>query len=275
MRVTVGIASRGRPLALTGVVMALDRLKSGKHDVRFVVGADCDDEHLGRMHELWAGSNEGSDVVIRMAERSTLAAVWNRLAGFDKEADVLTLLSDRAFCISPWWDDMLVDGVEKHPDRVMWWSSPEDSDCTMPVVSKKWIAAADYEWCSNLWPFWFSDTENREIDLLVSGKVPLKLAANYAGARATTQSGRDFAFWFSVYSLLRSERIARSKRIAAAFGTEIRLPPEGYFEAWDKEMQDRSPDFEERFGDKHPASAAYLAAKANAEQVVKEYRNGK
>lgn len=272
MKVTVGIASRGRPLALTGVIMALDRLKSGKHDVQFVVGIDDDDDTLWTLKSL---NEELPNVMTITAPRSTLASVWNRIAKNICEGDVLTLLSDRAFCISPWWDDMLADAVEKHPDRVMWWSSPEDSDCTMPVVSKKWIAAADYEWCSNLWPFWFSDTENREIDLLVSGKVPLKLAANYAGARSTTQSGRDFAFWFGVYSLLRPQRIARARKIAAAFGTEMRLPPPGYFEAWDQEMQERSPDFEERFGDKRPPGEAYLTAKANAEQVVKELTHGK
>lgn len=271
MKIIVGIASRGRPLALTGVVMGLDRLKSGKHEVQYVVGADHDDAHTGgAILQL----KEEVNIVGAWDKRTTLAFVWNRLAAFDKDADLVTLMSDRTFCITPSWDDILADAVEQKPNRVLWWSSPGDSDHTVPIISKAWLQASDYRWCHDIWPFWFADTENREIDLLVSARPPLKVSANFAGARAQTQSGRDFAFWFKLYAALRPSRVERARKIAKAFGQDIRMPPDGFFDAWDQEMQARSEEFEQIFGDKRGPSAAYIKAYNNGVKLLKELTDG-
>lgn len=256
-------------MALAGVVMGLQRLQSGLHDIQFIIGADHDDANTGAViQEL---KNE-AHVASAWDARSTLGAVWNRLVAADKTADIVTLCSDRTFCITPGWDDVLADAVEKRSDRVLWWSSPGDNDHTLPILSKRWLEAADYTWGSDIFPFWFSDTWGRELDRMIHGKPPLKVQAQFAGTRAATQSGRDFAFWFDVFSKLRPYRISQAvemaEKLKSPFFDPLSLMP--LFKLWDAEMQERSPDFEKQFGDKRPPSATYIAAKEKAEALLKE-----
>lgn len=270
--ITVAIASRGRPLALIGVVLALSRLAANPIAVNFVVAVDDDDiETQDACHRL----ARELPVHTTAAPRSTLAACWNRALLAAKGAEAVTLMSDRTYPITPGWDAVLGDAIAQKPNRVLWWSSPEDGGCVVPILPKAWCAATKWQAGPDTYPFWYTDTHLQELDLMVHGGPSLKVQASYAGTRGATQSGRDFAFWHGIFQATRPGRWAQALHLAEVFGRREAFQGSSqqftdYCAAYDAMMQERAPAFEERFGDRRPPSQAYIAAKARAEALLQE-----
>lgn len=269
MKIAVLTPSRGRPLALTAVLMGLWRLRSTKHEIIFIVGADKDDEKT--IHAAEQLQVE-FPVYVMAGERGTLGHVMNNMmkAAHELNQDVVTDVTDRNFCITPGWDDCIAETTKLRPNRILWWSCPYDPDCTLPVLPHVWCEALEWKWSPEIFPFWWDDTWLMELDLMVFGGPSLKMQASYAGERGQTTRGRDFAFWFKVFAATREQRWKQAETIARKLDTKIqdRESLEKYFSVYDSSGLQRSPIFEERFGDKRPPGIEYKRAKAAAEMIL-------
>jgi len=267
MKITVCIASRGRPAALIGVVMAAHRLKSGDHDVSFILGMDDDD--VDSVNIVGLALVGAAPVAFSIGPNPrTRGVIENRMldAAIAGGAEVVTFLTDRTFVISTLWDEVLARATRARPHRVLWWSCPEDAGCVIPIIPRSYAEAIDCKWDELVHPFWWSDTYQQEIDLMIHGMPSLKVNAFYSGTRGTTQNGRDFKFWLDVFIAMRPRRRAQARVIAEHLGIVMpnQGPIESYFAQYDSVLASRCAEFGETFGDKRPPSEAYLAAKEAA-----------
>lgn len=270
MNLAVCIPTRGRPLALIGVVMSLWRLRH-RNDLIFLIGTDEDDEDSRS-----AVAQLGKEVPIGLVAgpRSILGAVNNRLSGAAKEAgaDVVVDCTDRTFPITYQWDAAIRYTVDRFPHRVSWWSSPQSSATELPIIPKPFLQACEWEWSSEIYPFWFDDIALGEIDVMVHGREIIKAPAAYAGERGKTQRARDIAFWWGVYSKMRQERWRKAESIAAFFGKQIQPRDEldNIWAARDAESIKNASQMESAFGDISDPDATYLAAKKRAEEIIRD-----
>lgn len=271
MKIIACLASRGRPAAMIGVVMSLHRQRSTQHEIDFVLGLDEDDpttEHVGAFDgEIHPIYSVAPSPIVR-------GEIENRMIGVAgaSEPDAVTLMSDRTFNITPGWDNWLAGAVQGLPTRVLWWSCPDDPGCVIPIIPKAYLQANEWTWSPQIFPFWWDDTWHQEIDLMIHGMPSKKARCTYAGARGATANGREFAFWLDVFIKTRPRRREQAARIAGQFGVPLSEDPNvvGYMNAYDNQMVGRCAGFEERFGDKREPSAKYLAARARAEEMLKE-----
>lgn len=266
MKVHVNICSRSRPLGMVGVVMSLWRLRSGRHDLRFNLGLDDDDEN-----SIIAAQNlaDEAPIAIHTAPRPVARGeIENRVLDQSRDADIVTMLTDRTFCITPGWDDALAKGVTEEPKRLLWWTCPEDPVCVMPVISRPWLDACDYRWSPEIFPFWFDDTWNQQIDLMLYGLPSLKILTTYSGVRAATNRAREFEFWINVFRNTLPQRVEQAERMAERLGTPYIDRPEAfeYFERHYNTLMGNCPRLYEMFGDQGEPGPGYAIARANAEQ---------
>lgn len=272
MKISVCILSRAHPDALVGVIMGLWRLRTERHHIEFTVGLDDDDEPSRR---ALAFLNEvpPESLLIRLGPRPvTRGEIENELLARSVDSDVVTLMTDRTFCITPAWDEMIARGVgeAKYANRLFWWSCPQDNVCAIPIIRKSWLEAADYRWSPEIFPFWFDDTWNQQIDLLIHGLPSQKLKCAYSGQRGKTTRGREFAFWLDVFNQTLPLRVQIAKEMAPKFGVEWqdRRDVLLYFESWANNMNAGVADLEKTFGDPREPGPEYAIAKERAVRML-------
>lgn len=268
MKLHVNICTRTRPLGMVGVVMSLWRLRSGRHDLVFNLGLDDDDEN-----SIAAAQNLADECPIAISQAPRPVArgeVENRMltASLQSGADLVTMLTDRTFCITPGWDDALTTGVNEQPKRLLWWTCPDDKVCVMPVIPRAWLEACGGRWSPEIFPFWFDDTWNQQIDLMLFGLPSLKILTQYSGVRAATNRARDFGFWINVFRNTMPQRVELAKQYAAKLGVEYTDRPEcfEYFEKHYQTLITNIPRLEEMFGDQGEPGPQYAVARARAEK---------
>lgn len=273
MKIAACLASRGRPAAMIGVTMSLHRLRSAQHEIDFVLGLDDDDTKVQAHLGAFEGEFAGPDIVFSIAAAPMVrgGVENNMLAAARKAApDVVTLVTDRTFNITPAWDEWIQRAVTASPNRVLWWQCPEDPGCVIPIIPKAYLDATDWKWSPEIFPFWWDDTWHQEIDLLIHGFPSIKARCTYSGARGKTRNGREFAFWLDVFIKTRQLRIRAAVNIAAALGIGLAKDPRvaEYMTRYDQQLAGRCEEFEKTFGDPGDPGANYLAAKAAAEKLI-------
>lgn len=269
MKLSVCIASRWRPVDLAAVIVGMWRMRSGANDITFVVGID--DDCTATQHAASSVANIGAPVVSSVAPRpASLGAVNNRLIDSHKAAAYL-VTTDRAFIITPGWDEQIRLQLLAHSGRVLWLSSPQDPDPTHPVLPHEYIRKVG-QWSPEVFPFWFDDTWNAEIDFLAHGNM-IKIPVNFAGERGKTTSARDIAFWCQVFDTLRPRRIKAARELCNIAPQKLteRLK---VLDAMARARMQAAEANELRFGCDTPASTRYLAAKAEAQKILEAAGNG-
>lgn len=270
MLIHVNICTHARPLGLIGVVMALNRMRSNSHELKFRIGIDEDDQV-----SLDAAANLAEECPIDVSVGPRPIArgeIENRLLRGSADADIVTMLTDRTFCITPGWDDGLAKGVTEQPRRLLWWSCPDDNGCTMPVIPKAWREAADHVWSPEIFPFWFDDTWNQQIDLMLYGMPSLKVVTNYTGHRSKTNRARDFAFWIQLFNHLLPHRVEQARVIGEKLGVPMQ-PREDvmkYIGQHYQTLMNNIPVLEQHFGDAVDPGPEYCVAKDRAEKLFAE-----
>lgn len=264
MRLNVCIASRGRANALVAVIMCMWRLRSGQNDINFIVGVDRDDD----ASILAAGSLVVDRLPVRVsigARPETLGAINNRLIA-DAQADAYVVTTDRAFLLAPGWDEQIRVDLAAHPGRVLWLSSPQDHDPTHPVLPASYIRAVG-QWSPEIFPFWFDDTWNAEIEYLAYGNI-IKIPVQFAGERGRTTNAREIPFWSDVFDALRHRRVKQASRLRHIKPDDL-TQRINYLDELHRANKHGAERNEARFGDDSPPSHLYLAAKARAERLLK------
>ncbi len=268
MKITVALLSRSHPDALTGVVMSLHRLSSGAHDIRYLIGVDDDDE----LTQLAVDAITEPKITLHVGPRApTRGELENRLLRLTRgHADAVTLMTDRTFPISPGWDELIAHGVTELPNRLLWWSCPTDNVCAIPIIPSIYLDACDWQWSPEIFPFWFDDTWNQHIDLMLHGMPSKKSRAYYAGQRGKTTRGRDFAFWIDVFWRLLPIRVEQAREMSAKLGVEWKARPDvlQYCGNWYKALSSNIARLEADFGDARDPGPEYLEAKSRAERML-------
>jgi hypothetical protein len=274
VKINVIIASRGQHHRLSAVIVSMMQLQSGKNDIEYLVGLDNDDEDSIRA--MWGLIDHGNPVRTNIAPRSaSLGAINNRLLSMSN-ADVYLITTDRAFIVTPDWDEVVATVVGTNPNKPFWLYSQQDPDATHPIIPDTFLRAMGGKWSPELFPFWFDDTWLAEIDFFVSGNVT-KIPVEYAGKRGTSKRCRDIAFWGDFFAKTRPVRILIAEKIAEKFKGKL-LDMEQKMDvvrAMSEEFIARAPLNEERFGDTSPPTPEYLKAKKRAEKILKDISRGR
>ena len=276
LKIAYAIASRGRPSALIGVIASAWRLQSGANLLAFTVAVDDDDEKTLEALDLMKRDGEFPVQAVPAPRAPYMAAAQNRAVAAAGDADLVCLISDRTFQITPGHDVGIVDAAMRFPHRVLWYSSPNDPDTTTPIIPHTVLDALDWKPLPEIYVYWFSDTHLMEVDRMCFGGPSLRIKPMVAGARGRTTRGREFRWWTELYIALRPRRLAEAKRLNAALGLEWKDPPPEMLEDFairDRHLLEHAADFEARFGDRAEPGPEYREAKAKAEKLMEEMAN--
>ena len=266
LRISVLIASRNNAYNLRTILGALDMLASGRHDIKYVVACDWDDAQTQALVNL--------DIAMSSKRRrDCLGTAWND-AALRCPADVYALVTDRALCVTPNWDDYIADAFHKDDTRITWWTT--NAGPVIPIVPNKWMEAAGGKIYTDYFPFWFDDTWLHELSAFVHGLPSYLIQAScYIIKRSpTTKRMRDLRFWMDFFIAKRPERIAHAAQICAMLNLPEpdMAPIEEWLRnndaLWDKHWQ----EWESFAGDSDEPDEGYLEAKKSAEEFMNAVR---
>lgn len=269
LKIAVLCASRNNHGNLRTVIGTLDMLKSGAHDIFYIVGCDDDDRQTQD-----AVSRLCHDKIFTLGchtkRMPALGSVWNYLAA-STEADVYALVTDRALCVTPLWDHYIADSCNKDAARVVWWTT--NAGPVIPIVPKAWLKAAGNIY-TDYFPFWFDDTWLHELSAMVHGLPNFMVQAScFIGKRSpVTKRMRDLRFWMDFFIHKREERRLHAKAIREKLGVKEpdMKPVEEWFrsndEMWDKTYK----QWEEVMRDPSAVDDSYLIAKKAAEDAMND-----
>lgn len=265
LRISVLIPSRGRPLGLMETVLTMRGKESGRHDVRYVIGCDADDDETIAM--VLSMIQAGLPVVPRIGVRpASLGGLVNHLA--EKcPADVFCSLGDDIKVETDDWDGAIADAWRGQPDSVWWWCASNDS--TFAIVSEKWRAAAGRIF-TDYFPFWWDDMWLVEVQRYAQGRKGDRLPIWLQDRAAGTHRMRDLAFWARFFWSRRDERKAEGQAIAERLGWRrlesldgLDMSPSATFD----------PDeIEAKEGERAPPTPEYLAAYERAKALMPQHK---
>lgn len=265
MKLDVLIPSRGRAQSLQAVIVGMDALTSGEHDVRYVVLCDSDDPVTAAV----VSGIDGIKIDVAMGPRRLINAWENEIIAAS-DADAFMPWADDLFCLAPAWDEIVRRVLEKVP-AFSWQEIQDQKNHTAIVAEAKWVKAAG-KFFPEHFPFWFADTWLKEVFGFVYGmNMPIIEALQFSHKRTPTLNMRDLDFWFRVFAQTRGERIAEAERIVSAYGLQWKEPSAllALFERGDAMQLERVPQYERAFGaDQGEPSATYMIAKAKAERLL-------
>jgi len=263
MKISVLCASRSNHSNMRTVIGALDMLKSGKHEIRYVVACDWDDgatqSAAERMYQ------EAIPALSHCKKQNSfLGAVWNEAAD-SAPADVYVIVTDRALCVTPFWDTFIADAVSKDAKRVTWWTT--NAGPVIPIVPEVWRQAAGQIYTS-YFPFWFDDTWLHEISAMVHGlpNYMVQAACFIVKKSPMTKRMRDLRFWMDFFIAKRPERVAHAARIREKLGLPApdMKPIEEWFSQNDAMWARDGEKWQEVMGDKSEPDDIYFEAKKYA-----------
>lgn len=265
MRISVVIPSRGRPLSLMETVLTINGRVSRRHDVRFVIGCDADDdETIAMALSLRQG---GLPVIPRVGARpSSLGGLVNSLV--EKcPADVYCSLGDDIKVLSDGWDDLIAEAWHRKPDGVWWWSCK--SEAMFAIVSEQWRVAAGRIF-TDYFPFWYDDIWLAEVIRYATGRIGGERLPVWLDDRAPgTHRMRDMALWDAFFWSRREERKAAARCITANLGWPR-------VESFDGLDIGKNPAFdlaaiaaiEAKQGERSPPTPEYLTALKRAKTLM-------
>lgn len=269
MRIEVLVPSRHREQSMQAVLVSLHNLASGEHNVRYTVL--CDDDDVAT--RATALTLQGLDVRVMSAPRGLVNKRENEVIAAS-DADAFMPWADDLFCLTPAWDAIVANVIEKSKIPAFSWQEVQDPrNHTAIVLARKWVRAVGHFFPEHF-PFWFADTWLKEVFGYVYGQdMPIVEHLRFSHKRAPTINMHDLEFWFKVFAHTRPERIEEARRVAAVCDIPFVKRPDltAIFERADAWQLQRVPQYEVIFGsDREPPSAAYLEAKEKAEKMMSE-----
>ena len=266
MKITVPIASRGRPAGLLAALTTLDALSTGNNEITYAVIVDTDDLLTSSCLGDWEDRQMlPKGTVIHLGPRSnTLNSRVNDVIA-QHPADAYSSAVDDLFPLTQHWDAVYV--AAKELPAYCWREMNDPGNATLLVISERWRKATG-RYYPEYFPFWFADTWIAEVFMLAFGKlIPVIEGLSQGGKRGTTQGMRDLAFWFKFFAATRIERIEEAKRVCEAFGEKYVFRPEwlAKMENGDAFQLKKVPQFEAAFrANQGQPSDVYLQAKESA-----------
>ena len=269
MNILIITPSRGHPAGLLSVITSAAALASGKHHITHAVAIDEDDAATAEALEHFPNSHV---TVVRGPRSRSLGGIVNPLLA-SSGVDVYLGLSDRSYLLTPRWDAVLAQAVEKVPHGVFWLTHPDlPRSPIFPVITRRWREAAG-EVFTDYFPFWFDDTWIAETWRFATGMAPLMLPIQAFRQPHKTAGLRDLEFWYRFFFALRPMRAEAGQRIATRLGLPgvdaARIAQ--LLEAGDAQLLPRVPQIEAEYGSPGKPTEPdqrYLQAKARAEAIL-------
>lgn len=216
MKISVIIPTRGRVRQLSAVLTSLHYCESRENQITYGVIVDDDDIPT----KLFCiGLQKEWPITIRVGPRpQSLGGVDNEMAAH-MPADVYCVLGDDMLCLTPNWDRVIAEAVEKNPKGVFWWTQPDGSPITAPIVTEAWRAAAGGIF-TDYFPFWYDDLWLYELWYMVTDSEALLLPITMFDRPESTIRMRELSFWHNFYNVMRGQRVQQAFDIAE----KLRLP---------------------------------------------------
>ena len=214
MKFAVVVSTRGRPDGANAVLGAARLLASTKHEIRYIVAYDDDDETcLSYPFAAYVEKSVGPRPI-------GPGACWNRAFATSK-MDVLVGFADDNLVVTPHWDDVIARHLEAVDPRIgvlSWHNNASPNQPTLMVAHREWIDRAGF--FDGRFPFWFADTAIAETYSFVTGQLlPMPEALWVLGKYGESNPRlRDMRLWWAFYSATRRERLQTAARIREELG---------------------------------------------------------
>jgi hypothetical protein len=269
MKIAVVLPSRGNPGRLQAVLMALDHLSSGRHEIAYHLIVDADDRDTLELPLAWARQG----VVFRHGGDPAVSH-FNRINKLVRtlDADAVSWFADDVFPLAMHWDALIANGIDQGLPAFAWMEITDPDNMTYPILSKRWLDAVGYMF-PEYFPFWFVDTWIMEVyELAFADSMPIVQNLPVGGRRGGTRGMHDLEYWFRFFAATHPERERDARRLADALAVDV--PDEGRI-AMSREHHKRflrqleNVDvYEQTFGaDSVVPSVRYLRLKAEADRV--------
>lgn len=238
MKITVPIASRGRPAGLLSVLTSMDALATGRNEIVYPLILDDDDfvtlDHLSR----WEADNllpAGVVPLIGKRDKTLNARMNEAMKAFP--AEIYSVLPDDGFPLAQHWDEMYTVLIRNHAMPSFAWCEKNDPEnATFIVLSDRWVSAVGG--FPEYFPFWFADTWILEVHALAFAKpIAVVNQLSMGGKRGKTQGMRDLEFWFKFFTQTRQERVGQAEKLARSYGFTVDVR---------KERKEQLADFDRR-----------------------------
>jgi hypothetical protein len=274
VKISVGLPSRGRPLDMVASAVSLFRLASGGNDICVFLNVDNGDrptiECAYALQERY--QTEREMVLVGCSDRHAgLGELHNHSIALTYGEGAWMMWSDRISVITPNWDHEVAMGCLQYPNRPIWLDSIHLAGPGQIILPPAWRAAQGGPCFPGIYPFWFDDTHQEELDALVHGPIRVALASKCAGPRTLkTNRCRDVEFWVDVFAATRPQRVEQARGIADRLGVQMANPSAliAMYEMRDADMRRRAAELQAQFGEAGEPDASYLEAKARAEFLM-------
>ena len=267
MRIAVITPTRGRPANIVTLSNALDRTRSGEHEIGHFIS--CDEDDLPPPEGLLPSFA----FIVRNPRADSLGEAWNapyKVMG--DEWDASTFIADDVLPMTPNWDKGIAWLVDRY-EVSSWTESSNPTNPGYPIMTKRFVKNMGGAPFTDWFPFWWDDPWLNEVVTFAFGRgmpivTDMKLHQREHGI---TQGMRDLAFWGEFYMKMRPYRIEQGHKLAEAYGKPL-LDPAGavaMFDEMDSLWPGRIAAIErENQADRGEPTPRYLRAKGRAEQWI-------
>ncbi len=221
MKLTIGIATRGRPeLVSMTVRRTIENVR--EQDTRVIVLADHDDMAVAAI----VGEIESHGATLHIDQREdSVGAKWNRLTRL-APADVYLAMVDYSPEITPGFDTKILRAAQVFPDGIgcvyNHMANLSFPCYQAPTARMVEIMGGIYPTC---FPYWFVDHWLDDLCRMTGRYVFADVAVDYS-KQPGTQDFREPLLWAALYDSLEHEREAMAEKLLA----EMEEP------AWRKEQ---------------------------------------
>lgn len=275
MKISLLIASRGRPVELLRTLRETDKRIANIEDTTISVALDDDDDLLPE--KLESHSHLKWDVAAR---EDSLGAKYNRAAR-NAPADIYILGADDNIFLTPGWDDLVREKMAEFTDGLgfVYFGRLDGALPTQMAAPHRLIEEQGFLFPEHF-PVWFHDTWIDEIAHACGRILWAKIDIEEIGGRGKSRGVREVAFWAALFDGLRAHRLATAESLSQKFNP-------GWYHTMLMQRRDlinlyfadrisalRNPatalHFEKRMSFDAPADVRYLRIKSAAEETMRE-----
>ena len=279
MRLTLCIASRGRPVDLLATIAEIDKRIAKPYETTISVALDDDDTsnpeppHT-RAHLVWS-----------IARREdSLGAKYNRAAA-NAKADAYVLGADDNIFMADGWDDAIREKMLlfSHGFGFVYFGRLDGTLPTQMAIPRHLLDEQGFLFPEN-WPFWFHDTWVDEIahksGRILWADIPVKELND----RGKSRGLREVKFWAELFEALRPSREMTAETLSRKYNpawlqTQLSQRTDilrAFFTNRTFRLRDpgSAHEFERRMSFDAPADERYLRIKARAHALMQQ-RTGK
>lgn len=209
-KITLIMASRGRPEMLSQVFASLKANTSQQENVSLWIYIDEDDAVTRKAIESGSLSDAGIKVNWHIGPNTaglceTQHTLW-RNSGADSEVYMITC--DDVCFGTPGWDDIIRETSKRYPNGIFLACpfDPATSDtCTYPIFGHRWLETLQQIFPGHF-PYWYDDRWVHQIGEMAGCYERLPIVMPPIRGKGKTRRMRDLPFWARFFQLCLDER---------------------------------------------------------------------